>query len=154
MTKLSTSELRQGLREGGLGERKATDKLSRRLILLAHGSRDPQWRAPFEKLITGLLAEPKALPVHLAYVEFAQPSLLQVARECAEMGAQAVQVLPLFLAAGAHLADDVPGMVEEIRHNFPSLQVEVLPPLGTDPRMQFLIHMLCRERALRLLGLE
>ena len=45
-------------------------------ILLAHGSRDPRWRASFEQLASALQARDPARRVWLAYLELASPSLL------------------------------------------------------------------------------
>jgi sirohydrochlorin ferrochelatase len=46
-----------------------------RLILFAHGSRDPRWRKPFEKLPSSVAAELGSKCVRLAYLEMFRPTL-------------------------------------------------------------------------------
>ncbi|MEQ4539897.1 MAG: CbiX/SirB N-terminal domain-containing protein, partial [Billgrantia sp.] len=48
--------------------------MSYSLILLAHGSSDAKWRAPFERLHEALAARMEA-NLKLAYMELSEPSL-------------------------------------------------------------------------------
>jgi sirohydrochlorin cobaltochelatase len=52
------------------------------LILIAHGSRDPRWQQPFEQLLQRLKQAKPGAAIELAYMEFAEPTLLQVANAC------------------------------------------------------------------------
>jgi sirohydrochlorin cobaltochelatase len=106
-----------------------------RLLLFAHGSRDPRWRAPFERLeasLRGALGDECVR--RLAYMEFVGPTLLDAAADAERDGKRVLRVLPLFLSAGAHVATDIPAQAAEVRRQFPNLTVEVLAPIGEDPR--------------------
>ncbi len=116
------------------------------LVLLAHGSRDPRWREPFERIYLQMRRE-LGDGVKLAYMEFIGPTLMDVVEECLKEGVEKLRVLPLFMAAGAHLATDVPEQAEQIRRLYPMLEVEVLAPIGEDPRMFLLMQDIIRERA-------
>jgi sirohydrochlorin cobaltochelatase len=105
------------------------------LILLAHGSPDPRWRAPFEKLAEAIGRELDGGRVKLAYMEFAAPSLKKAAGEAHREGFTALRVLPLFMAGGGHVGRDIPVLAEALRGQFPGLSVEILPPIGEHPRV-------------------
>jgi len=119
-----------------------------RLVLFAHGSGDPRWRAPFEKLDRELAAELGRERVTLAYMEFVGPTLLDAASGAVRDGIEELRVLPLFLSAGAHVAQDIPEQAAKTRSKFPKLQVQVLPPIGEDQRFVDLIKKASRESLL------
>nr|WP_298380411.1 CbiX/SirB N-terminal domain-containing protein [uncultured Halomonas sp.] len=102
------------------------------LILLAHGSRDPRWRAPFDALADSLSSRLEA-PLRLAYMELCDPSLEHVAAELAEAGYARADVLPLFFAAGRHLREDVPHQIEALHEKHRTLTIELLAPVGEHP---------------------
>lgn len=127
--------------------RSLTPHRTTRLILLAHGSRDPRWRAPFERLEADLAAAIGVARVRLAYMEFAAPTLLDRAAEAERDGVTELRVLPLFLSAGAHVAHDIPAQVAEARGHHPGLRIEVLQPIGEHPRFASLLREIAREAA-------
>lgn len=118
-----------------------------RLVLMAHGSRDPRWRAPFEALLQQLRHELGADRVALAYMEFASPTLLDIAVGAVRDGVEVLRILPLFLAAGAHVDHDIPSQVDIVRAQFRQLGVEIFNPVGEDPRLVKLLLEIARESA-------
>ncbi len=114
------------------------------LVLLAHGSKDPRWREPFESLFLKVRRDGER--VKLAYMEFIGPTLFEVADECVREHVKHIQILPLFMAAGAHLATDVPEQVTMLRERYPQLHIETLPPIGEDPRMMSLMRHMIMEK--------
>jgi len=84
--------------------------MSHALILLAHGSRDPRWKAPFESLAE-TLAGRLSTPLRMAYMELCEPSLEATVAELRDSGIERADILPLFFAAGRHLREDVPGQI-------------------------------------------
>ena len=120
---------------------------SSRLILLAHGSRDPRWRAPFETFAATLQAKLGEGKVRLAYMEFVSPSLTDIAEEASREAVQQLKILPLFMAGGAHVDRDIPEQVTEVRGRFPHLEVSVLPPIGEHPRFVALMQEIVKEYA-------
>ena len=107
----------------------------RALILFAHGSRDPRWAEPFERLAREAAAAASPAPVRLAFMEFVGPTLREVAGELAAAGVRQARLLPLFMAGGAHVARDIPEQVAAARGAHPELEIEVLAPIGEDPRV-------------------
>ena len=119
------------------------------LILIAHGSRDPKWRAPFERLTEALTKDLGADGVRLAFMECTPPTLMDAAAEAAGLGAKHVRVLPLFLASGGHVDHDIPPLVDAAREAFPKIMFELLPPVGDHPAFAELILRLARGEGRR-----
>ena len=64
------------------------------LVLLAHGSKDPRWRAPFERIAQELQKKLGKQRVRLAYMEFVGPTLMDVAHECVQQLTLNIRLLP------------------------------------------------------------
>jgi len=105
------------------------------LILLAHGSPDPRWQAPFERLTESLQASCGADRVRLAYLEFAAPTLYEAAGEAIRSGCRRLRILPLFMAGGGHVDRDIPVQVEQLGWELPEIEIDILPPVGEDSRV-------------------
>ena len=116
------------------------------LILMAHGSRDPRWRGTFECLheyVTTRFGD----NIHLAFMEFVGPTLLDVAEDCHKAGVRHMRVLPLFMAGGAHVATDIPEQMQQVRDAYPDMAIEALSPIGEDPRMFAVIQEIIGQHA-------
>jgi sirohydrochlorin cobaltochelatase len=98
--------------------------LSAAIVLLAHGSRDPAWREPFER-IAARVAEVSSAEVAIAYLEHG-PSLNEVLQRLSGR----VRVVPVFLGAGGHVRSDVPRLVEDARAAYPTTRIELDPAIG------------------------
>jgi sirohydrochlorin cobaltochelatase len=111
--------------------------VKRRLVLVAHGSRDPAWRRPVEQLAERLRAASPSGPegVVVAYLEHCEPSLPDVLDATARAGFSEISLLPLFIASGAHVRKDLPAAAETTRRAHPSVTVEILPALGEHPEV-------------------
>ena len=77
------------------------------LILLAHGSRNPAWRKPFDKVLRSVKKHSDSHAM-LAFGEFMQPTLLEATQQLAALGVQRAVIVPLFLGGGAHVRSDIP----------------------------------------------
>lgn len=100
------------------------------IVLLAHGSRDPQWRVPIEAVATQIRARQPETKVCCAYLEFCAPSLPEAAIEMAAAGACRIKVFPLFFGIGKHTREDLPLLVEQIRAAHPDVVIDLLPTAG------------------------
>ena len=109
--------------------------MNRAILLLAHGSRDPEWARPFQRLV-GLLQN--RLPEHrvqLAFLEATRPNFDEAVARIAEHGDAEVTVVPLFLAQGGHLRQDIPSLIDSARVRHPGLAFKQLPALGDAPEV-------------------
>jgi len=100
------------------------------LVLFAHGSRDPQWAAPFREVQRKVSEENPALAVDLAFLEIMEPTLPASLERLAASGKTRVTIAPLFMAKGAHLTRDLGRMLSEARHSHPDLEIVLLPAAG------------------------
>lgn len=100
------------------------------IILFAHGSRSPDWAAPFVRIRDRVAAQRPEAQVSLAFLELMSPALPQAIDAQVAQGADQITVVPLFLAAGGHLKIDLPQLVETALARHPQLRIRVLPPLG------------------------
>jgi sirohydrochlorin ferrochelatase len=98
------------------------------LLIVAHGSR----RAHSNEALVELAAQVEALsgqPARCAFLQFGTPDLATALAELAQEAAR-ITVVPLFLTAGKHLAEDIAPAVDRVRREHPGLAVTVSPHLG------------------------
>jgi sirohydrochlorin cobaltochelatase len=110
-----------------------TAQTKRALILFAHGSSDPAWAKPFERIREAIAAKEPALEIKLAYLERMTPSLPEAVAALDKSITQ-IQIAPLFLGVGGHMRNDFPALVDEAREHT-AAALEVLPTLGESPEM-------------------
>jgi len=107
----------------------------RALILLADGSRDPNWIEPFSRLRRRVAALAGEALVTLAYLEHAEPSFVEAAAVVTVAGATEVVVVPLFLGPGLQIRTDVPRLVDEAAARHPKVKWTLKPFVGDSPEV-------------------
>jgi sirohydrochlorin cobaltochelatase len=100
------------------------------LVMFAHGSRDPDWAAPFRVVQRKVAAAKPDVEVELAFLELMQPSLPAAVDRLVEAGCERVTIAPLFMAQGAHLKRDVARLVEELQSRHGKVELALLPAAG------------------------
>ena len=105
-------------------------------MIFAHGSEDSPWRLPFEELTASLESVMAWTKCALPTWRFVPPSLADIVQEAARDGKSHLRVLPLFLAAGAHVAEDIPRQIAAVQGSFPEIKIELLQPIGEHPRCE------------------
>ena len=100
------------------------------IVLLGHGSRDPEWSQPFEKIAVSVGKRLPAVAVALAYLEHG-PSLEEAVTALAAKGALSIRVVPLFLGTGGHVKEDLPKLVAQAKRA--EIQVILDKPIGEQP---------------------
>ena len=100
------------------------------IILFAHGARDPNWARPLERL-KRMLAErmPEAM-IETAFLEHMKPGLEDAAADLIGRGATALSIVPVFIANGGHLREDLPRRVATLTAKYPDVPVRIAPPIG------------------------
>ena len=99
-------------------------------FLLAHGSRNPQWRLPFEVIAARLQVAQPQRRIMLCYLELWTPSLDEGMREAYAAGLRQYRISPLFWSSGRHLQEDLPALVAQLRAELPGCEIRVDGPLG------------------------
>jgi sirohydrochlorin cobaltochelatase len=100
------------------------------IVLFAHGARDPSWAEPFHRIAGRLGQKEPGTRVELAYLECMTPSLDSAVDALAAEGVTQITLVPLFLARGGHLKQDLPRMLEAIRREHPSLRIDLTSAIG------------------------
>ncbi len=68
--------------------------------------------------------------VELAFLELMQPDLASAIASLAAGGIGQITVVPLFLAQGGHLKEDLPRLLDDIRRHHPGLRIDVTSAIG------------------------
>ena len=100
------------------------------ILLFAHGARDPSWAEPFRRIVTRLDQKQPGIRVELAFLELMPPTLASAVAGLAAEGIGHITVVPLFLAQGGHLKQDLPRLIDDIRGHYPSLRIDVTQAIG------------------------
>lgn len=102
------------------------------LILVAHGSRREASNQEVRDLTEVLAAKANCAfdRVSCAFLELAGPSIPDGIEQAVGEGANQVVVLPYFLSAGRHVAEDIPKLVDGKRKQHPQVDIRIAPYLG------------------------
>jgi sirohydrochlorin cobaltochelatase len=100
------------------------------LILFAHGARDPEWAVPVRRVAARLREARPNLPVQLAFLELMQPALADAVAGMAADGITRITLVPLFLAQGGHLKEDLPRLLNDVRRSHPGVTIDVTQAIG------------------------
>ena len=119
--------------------------MGRAIVLFGHGSRDPLWRLPMETVAARLRAMRPEAAVRCAYLELDAPSLPDAVADLVAAGAGQVTVVPMFLGTGRHAREDLPLLVEGLRHAHPGIDFVLRKPVGEDGRVLELIAQIALE---------
>ena len=108
------------------------------VILFAHGSRDPQWRMPFEAILQRVKQSNPGL-AGLAFLENMQPSLSESIADMVRAGALEIKIVPLFLAVGSHVRKDLPDLLAQARELHPEVKITASEAIGENQTIQHAI---------------
>jgi sirohydrochlorin ferrochelatase len=107
------------------------------LLIVAHGSRRQASNDEVRTLARQLRASnhPYVDAVEVAFLELAEPSIADGLAACVGRGAREIIVFPYFLAAGTHVAVDIPQEIEAFSAKHPQVQITLTPHLGAAPTL-------------------
>lgn len=105
---------------------------SKAILLIAHGSRRAEANNDLHELAKMVQArKPEGFDiVEVGFLELAEPDIPAGFAKCVERGAQEVRIVPYFLSMGVHMAGDLQELKEQFHKDFPTVAVDVRPPLG------------------------
>jgi sirohydrochlorin ferrochelatase len=109
--------------------------------VVAHGSRRARSNEEVAALAEQLRLrlEGRYAQVMAAFLELAEPSIPVAIDSAVAAGADEIVLLPYFLAAGSHVAEDIPALVAQRREAHPSAQITLLPHLGASGQLPGLL---------------
>jgi sirohydrochlorin ferrochelatase len=117
------------------------------LILIAHGSRREASNEEVRGLARCLAARAGEGfdQVFCAFLELAEPSIPEGIERAVGAGARQVTLLPYFLCAGRHVAEDIPSLVDRKRREHPRVDIRLTPHLGAAPAIAEVLLGLARD---------
>lgn len=107
------------------------------LLIVAHGSRR-QASNDEVRMLTARIAKKIGKDfeyIQSAFLELAEPSIPEGLEQCIKKGASEIIVLPYFLSAGRHVAEDIPGEVATVSDKYPEVEIKIVPYLGAMDRI-------------------
>lgn len=116
-------------------------RMTRRAILLIdHGSRRPEANEFLDALAELVRDRVPGVPVHVAHLEIASPSIASAVAACARDHAEEIVVVPCFLAPGRHVIEDVPRLIAQaVAASAPATRWKIAEPLGAHPLLAELV---------------
>jgi sirohydrochlorin cobaltochelatase len=100
------------------------------IVLFAHGARDASWAEPFRRIAARIEKQQPGTHVELAFLELMRPDLASAIASLIDAGIGRITVVPLFLAQGGHLKQDLPRLLDEIRGRHPATRIDVTSAIG------------------------
>ena len=112
------------------------------LLIIAHGSRREESNQEVRDLTRKVAGHaPHFGLVECAFLELADPDIVEGGSRLVKGGATSLTVLPYFLVEGRHVASDVPTEVAKISALYPDLEITILPYFGAaDGVVNELVH--------------
>jgi sirohydrochlorin ferrochelatase len=102
------------------------------LLIIAHGSRRAASNDEVRQLADQVRAQAGNAydDVETAFLELAEPSILEGLAAQTARGATEIVAFPYFLAAGTHVARDIPEAIAGFTAAHPAIKVRMTPHLG------------------------
>lgn len=102
------------------------------LLIVAHGSRKKESNDEIAHLSEKIRTKaPDSFDlVSYAFIQFATPLVPDVIDQLVEDGAKEMIVMPFFIAAGSHVAQDIPQFIDKARKKYPDVTFSLTRHLG------------------------
>jgi sirohydrochlorin cobaltochelatase len=96
--------------------------LQRPVLLIGHGSRDPEGRQGLLDFATAYQALDRSRPVIPCFLELTEPTIQQGVDHCVELGYTDLSALPILLFAARHNKFDVTNELDRARQRHPQVK--------------------------------
>ena len=120
-------------------------KMTKAIVLFAHGSRDPLWHKPMEAVAAQIAVQAPDTPVACAYLELSTPDLPTVVDQLVTSGATSISIVPMFFGVGRHAREDLPALVTALRLKFPDLAFTLNAAVGENAKLVQLLANIALE---------
>ena len=105
------------------------------VLLIAHGSRKQEANDDLVLLAEELKLKGEYPIIEYAYLELAEPDIMQGFSQCVEKEASEILLMPYFLSAGAHAVKDMEEYREKFLKEHPQIKVQLCKPLSRHPKL-------------------
>ncbi len=105
------------------------------VIVLSHGSRTYGADDAVQRLIDDVKKRGDFYIVEHAFLQYESPSAGDMLESCARRKAERIVIVPFFMQLGAHVARDIPELVQKARQQHPHIDIRVSDYVGSHPLM-------------------
>lgn len=106
---------------------------SEALLIFAHGSRVAEANEAVEEVADSAAQAGGFRRWKAAFLELAEPSLVDAVRQLHAEGVERIFITPYFLVMGIHLKKDLPALIAEAEEQSPGVELVCTAPLGGHP---------------------
>ncbi len=110
------------------------------LIVMVHGSPRPIANAEMFKTVELIKARKLFRAVEVGFMECNEPNIPDAIDVCVSSGADEIIAVPYFLHTGAHVADDLPTLLEEGQVKHPNVKFRMGDFLGNSERLTVILE--------------
>jgi sirohydrochlorin ferrochelatase len=103
------------------------------IVVVDHGSRREAANDMLSDVALMVRQRSNGIPVFIAHMELATPSIADAFESAVAGGANHVIVVPFFLSPGRHVTSDIPKLTEHAATRHTGVTYDVRPPIGTHP---------------------
>ena len=103
------------------------------IVLFGHGARNPEWARPFHAIRDVLQTRAPQTQVALGFLEAMRPTLDEAIDDLVKRGVVQIDIVPIFLATGSHIAKDLPLLVASALDRHPDISIAIATPVGESP---------------------
>ncbi len=118
------------------------------LLVMVHGSPRPASNGDMFKVVERIRSRAIYPIVEVGFMELNEPDIPTAIATCVEKGASRVIAVPYFLHSGTHVADDLPGLLEDAAQRYENVEFLMGDYLGHDEKITDVV----RERAWQVLA--
>ncbi|MCP5464418.1 MAG: CbiX/SirB N-terminal domain-containing protein [Deltaproteobacteria bacterium] len=94
---------------------------------LAHGSKKESANEFFRQLVAEITNDDS---VNVCFLEAGSPNLQDALEFHVKNNAKQIRIIPLFLAPGRHVTEDIPRMIQELRERFEGVELKLETFMG------------------------
>ena len=103
------------------------------LLVVGHGSRDPEAGAEFDRLVAAVTSMLPGTAVGAGYLELAEPFIDDALDTLVAGGADDIVAVPVVLFGAGHLKDDGPAVLGRARRRHPGVRFRLARDMGVHP---------------------
>jgi sirohydrochlorin ferrochelatase len=115
------------------------------VIILGHGSRSSGAERAIAQVAAELRKNCGFEIVEHAFLQYVPPAFNEILEGCIFRQARKVIIIPFFMQSGAHVAKDIPELVENARKRHPSIEFIVTDHVGKHPLMVAIVKSLAEQ---------
>lgn len=121
------------------------------VLFLAHGSRREAGNDEIRNIVHKVRADDQENRAFgLAFLEFGQPDISQAVANLAELGVDRITAIPLFLAAGKHIWQDIPDVLQQQQQKYPHIHIIQGKHIGlSDQLSDLLLDLISQGEAVK-----